>query len=122
MMTTLLRRSVVVSASDGFPRRARGPAWVTHSASGVAAALALGAEALLRGGVTAVAHDPEALRAVQAEAREAAVPQAVVKSCRSALLGPLGSATDDADRVAQAMREARCTHHVTSVEDDLRGR
>jgi hypothetical protein len=33
----------------------------------------LGAEALLRGGVTAAAHDPGALRVVQTEAREAPV-------------------------------------------------
>jgi hypothetical protein len=93
-----------------------------QTAAGVAAALALGAEVLLRGGVTAATHEPEALRAVQAEAREAPVFQSVVKSCRSALLGQLGGATDDVERVAQALREVRCTHRVTSTEDDLRGR
>jgi len=92
-----------------------------RTATGVAAALALGAEALLRGGVTA-AHDPEALRVGQAEVREAPVPQAVVRSCRSALLGQLASATDDVERVAQAMREVRCTHRVASVEDDVEKR
>jgi hypothetical protein len=94
----------------------------TRTAAGVAATLALGAEALLRGGLTAAAHDPEALRAVQAEVREAPVLQAVVRSCRSTLLGQLSSATDDFERVAQAVREVRCTHRVASDEDDRRAR
>jgi hypothetical protein len=93
----------------------------TRTAAAVAAALAVGAEALLRGGVTAAAHDPEALRAVQAEAREAPGLQILVRSCRSALLGQLGSASDDAERLAQAVRDVRCMHRVTSAEADLRG-
>jgi len=93
-----------------------------RTAAAVAAALALGVEALLRGGVTAAAHDAEALRAVQTEARESPLLRAVVKSCRNALLGRLGNATDDAEGVAQAARELRCSRHVTSTEDELRGR
>jgi hypothetical protein len=95
---------------------------ITRTATAVAAALALGAEALLRGGVAAAAHDPEALRAVQAETRKAPGVQTIVRSCRSALLGQIGSTADDVERVAQAVREVRCSHHVTSGEDDRRRR
>ena len=87
-----------------------------RTASAVAAALALGAEALLRGGVTAAAHDPDALRAVQTEAREAPELQTVARSCGSALLGPLSSASDDVERLAQAVREVRCTRSAVTVK------
>jgi hypothetical protein len=97
-----------------FTARAR--QFTTRTASAVAAALALGAEALLRGGFTAAAHDPDAQRAVQTEAREAPEPQAAAMSCGSALLGPLSSASDDVERVAQAVREVRCTRSAIMVK------
>lgn len=94
-----------------------------RTAAGVAAALALGAEALLRGGVTAAAHDSEALRPVQAEAREAPLLQTIARNCRGALLGQLGSASDDIERVTQAVREVRCSHHVEDLsKSDARRR
>jgi hypothetical protein len=38
------------------------------------------------------------------------------------LLGQLGSATDNVERLTQAVREVRCSRHLTTAEDDLRGR
>jgi hypothetical protein len=82
----------------------------------IAAALALGAEAMLRGGITAAAHDVEALRAVSVEAREAPVLQTIVRSCRAVLGAPLGAA-EDFEPNLRVVREARCAHHVGAFPD-----
>lgn len=78
-----------------------------------AAVLALGAEAVLRGGVSAASHDLEAVRAVRPEARgEATIVQRMVRSCRDAVLSSHLAPADDAERLAAAVRGARCSHHV----------